>query len=123
MYSIGSSYLIRQSPGAERLGGVTIKLWLNQSGTPTRQVVFTDWKLNQPIADDIKTLAIAAEKGIEQFAAEHDIDLTQYSWELSKFAYHPIDSRPSTFQLAGYNAFASAWSTWNRLTGFALDKE
>ncbi len=117
MYSIGSSYLIRQSPVSERFGGVTIKLWQAQSNEPVRQVIFTDWKQNDPIKDDMKTLAIATEKGIQRFAAEHNIDLTQYSWELSKFAYHPIDSRPITFELTGYNAFASAWNSWNRQFG------
>ncbi len=116
MYAIGSSYLIQQSPGAERFGGLTLKLWPNHSGSPSRNILLSSWTEAQTIREDIRFLTSMAEEGIKQFAAEQQIDLSNYNWELSRFAYHPIDSKPEVFRLAGYNAFASAWATWHSST-------
>ena len=114
MYAIGSSYLVRQAAGAERLGGVTIRLKPRSDSNGTIEASPTDWRTDQEINDDISYLEDAAIAGIRQFAEEHGIRLTEWDITVSKFAYHPSDSGTLTTQIAGYNAFASAWASWNQ---------
>ena len=116
MYSIGSSYLIRQAPGAEKFGGLTIKLEPRQGNAGTLEVLLTDWRTGVRIEDDVSILTDAAMCGIEEFALEHSIDLNDYDLTLSDLAYHVVDSTTLTFKIAGYNAFASAWELWRSVT-------
>ena len=113
MYAIGSSYLIRQTPGGEQFGGLTVTIRPRRSSTSQLDIQLTDWKTNKPIEENIGYLANEAFKGLQAFAEEHHIDLENFSITLSKFAYHPVDSAAKTFRKAGYLAFAAAWQTWH----------
>lgn len=113
MYAIGSSYLIRQAPGAERLGGVTVKVRPRGSSCGTLEVLATDWRTGEPIEDDVSLLAEAADAGVRRFAADYEVDLSEWDITVSRLAYHPVDSSPLTTQIAAYNAIASALASWH----------
>ena len=115
MHAIGSSYLIRQAAGAERFGGVTVRLKPRNGSDGSLEIVPTDWRTDEEIDDDISYLADASIAGIKRFADNNAINLQEWDVTVSKFAYHPVDSGRLTVQIAAYNAFASAWASWNQL--------
>jgi hypothetical protein len=112
MYAIGSSYLIYQAPGAERIGGVTVKIRPRSSSHGSFEVTATDWRTEEPIEADVSFLAAAAADGVKKFAAENAIDLNEWDITVSRFAYHPVDYRVRTTETAAYNAAASAFASW-----------
>ena len=77
-YAIGSSYLIRQTA------------WLN----------------DEPIDDDIQFLVDGANEIVQKFAADNEIVLSRRDITISRFVYHPVDSRQRTAKTAVYNAMA-----------------
>ncbi|MEO0355239.1 MAG: hypothetical protein AAF268_10485 [Cyanobacteria bacterium P01_A01_bin.3] len=62
-YAIGSSYLIRQTAGSERFGGVTVKIGPQAMGTDSLTVVASDWLTDEPIDGDIQFLIDGATEG------------------------------------------------------------
>ncbi|MEM8779110.1 MAG: hypothetical protein AAGF26_09605 [Cyanobacteria bacterium P01_G01_bin.49] len=115
MYAIGSSYLIRQSPGAERIGGVTVRISPRTGSMGTLKAIATDWITEELIDDDIKFLIEGATEGIKRFAAENSFNLDDWDITVTKFAYHPVDSKQRTVQIAAYNAIAVALASWRSL--------
>jgi hypothetical protein len=115
MHAVGSSYLIRQAAGAERFGGVTVKIRPRTSTKGTITVSATDWRTEEPIDDDVSFLTDAAIEGINRFAKDNGINLDDWDITISRFAYHPVDSSARTTQIAAYNAFASAVGSWHSL--------
>lgn len=115
MHAIGSNYLIRQAAGAERFGGVTVKIRPRTSPCGTIEVSATDWRTEETIDDDVSFLTDAAIDGIKRFASENAIDLDDWGITVSRFAYHPVDSSARTTQIATYNAIASALASWHTL--------
>ena len=113
MHAIGSSYLIRQSAGAERYGGATVRVRPKREDVAKLEVIASDWRTEKPIADDITFLTNAAITGVKKFCSEYEIDIAEWDIDISRFAYHPVDSGPLTTQIAAYNAMASAFSSWN----------
>src|SRR5689334_10303773 len=113
--AVGSSYCLDQAPGAERFGGITITLRARTGQCGTITVSATHWLKSLTL--DVTTaefFAAAAKKGIYEVAAECGADLNEFDVELSQFAYHPTDSRQSTFHMAARSAFRSAWDGWCR---------
>ena len=112
MRAIGSSYLVRQSPSAERYGGVTVEIRPRKATQGTIVALPTDWRTEKPIEDDVAFLTDAAIEGIKKFAKDNDLNLDEWDIAVSRFAYHPIDSSARTTQIAAYNAAASAFASW-----------
>lgn len=112
MHAIGSSYLIRQSPGSERIGGVTILIRPRAGSVGTLNIKPTSWFTGDPIEDDIDFLKSAAIEGLNRFATENAIELNKWDITVSNFAYHPVDSWAKTTQVAAYNAIATWYSTY-----------
>lgn len=108
MRAIGSSYLIRQTPGSERIGGLQVTILSLQNGIGKIEVQTTDWQTRQAIEDDISPFVDAALKGIKDFAKQHSIDLSGCNLVLSNFLYHPIDSFTQCYYQAGRSAFRAA---------------
>ena len=111
MYAVGSSYLIRQSPGGERLGGVRIRL-SRATGTGVIEVKLTSWFGGAEINEDIADLVEAAIQGVRDCAQQYGVDLSDYHILLSEFAFHLVDSRPNVFYQTARSAFRSALGAW-----------
>ena len=64
--SIGSSYLIRQVAGSERLGGLTVTIRVVAEQTGDLRVDVTDWKTGEPheCADEMAVFVNAALDGV-----------------------------------------------------------
>ena len=116
MYALGSSYLIRQAAGAERFGGVTVKIRPRKSSEGTIAVILKDRRTGELIEDDVSWLADAAIQGVKRFASENSVNLDDWEVEVSDFAYHPTDSAAFTTEIAAYNAIASAIGSWAAMT-------
>ncbi len=108
--AIGSSYLIQQSPGAEMVGGLEVKV---QHGNGQVIIETTLWHPRKE--GDIPQVYInEAVKGVGKYAADNDINLSAFDITLRYFVYHPVDSRPKLYFLAGQNALQSAMNAWFR---------
>ena len=115
IYAVGSSYLIFQAPGGAWVGGVTVKIKRSGAAAGTWTVTPTDYRRDRSFeADVIAPYADAAKEGIERFAAESGIDLNEWDVTVSEFAYHEVDSAETMFKIAGFNAAASAFASWER---------
>ena len=113
MIAEGSSYIRHQTPGGERLAGLTLKLGRHNGGELEAKIVYTGWSGSEIEEKERRTIefyAHVALEGIKEFAAEREIDLSIYRLEFSKFLVHPVDTKDSDIKLAGRNAFASAWA-------------
>ncbi len=110
--AVGSSYLIRQSPGSERVGGLTITLTRPQQGVGVIRVQPTNYFGQTEITDDMDWMVRAAKQGIQEWAEEHSFDLAHYDLILSAFAYHPVDSRGQVFFIAAKGALQAAVQAW-----------
>lgn len=106
--AVGSSYLIRQSPGAERMGGLTITLMPAQADVGAIRVQPTNYFDQTEITDDIDWMVDAAKQGIQEWAEAHAFDLSGYDLILSAFAYHPVDSHSKVFYIAAKSALRAA---------------
>ena len=116
MHAIGSSYLIRQSPGAERFDGATATIRLANTEPGTIEIKLNDWRTLDTIDDDAEFLRDAAQKAIVRFAEHNLVDLPAWDITIDRFAYHPVDSGPKGTYDAVYNALASAFASWSRVT-------
>lgn len=115
MYAIGSSYLVRQSAGAERYDGATAQISRRPDPAGRIDIQLTDWKTNARI-DDAEFLMDAASSAVLSFAATNLIDLKFWDITISRFAYHPADTSPQSTHNAVYNSLAAAFAQWQRLT-------
>lgn len=111
MHSLGSSYLIRQSQGAEQFAGATVRIRPKQADECTVDVRLTAYRTQELIDDDAEYLREYALKALSRFADDHG-DLSDWDIEIYDFAYHPVDTSPRTTYVAVYNALVSAFSAW-----------
>jgi hypothetical protein len=112
MRSIGASYLIRQSAGSERIGGLRVTLRRPSGEVGNITVEATDWRTGDRI-DGIGYLAAEAIKGIREVAEHYGIPLDAFDVVLDHFIYHPADSAPFCYYQAGKSAFRSAIEAWS----------
>ena len=118
MSAEGSSYIRSQSPGAERLAGLSLTLFRNSEPGFELRIRYTSWSgasliegaENERERGEIEWYANLAVEGIKAFAAERNIDLSAYTIEMHRFLYHPLDTKAAHFKRAGRNAFAAAWA-------------
>jgi len=111
MHAVGSSYLIRQSPGGEQFAGATVKICPRRLDRPSVVVRLTTFRTQELIDDDADYLREYALKAVDRFANDHG-DLAEWDIEIYDFAYHPVDTSPRTTYVAVYNALVSAFSAW-----------
>ena len=109
--SIGSSYFIQQSPGAEQVGGLEVILKV-PAKPPGRIVVENTLYHSSETRDDLGVYASEAIRGLLAFAGEHGLDLSTFDITLGHFFIHDVDSRPALYFLTAQYAFQSALATW-----------
>ncbi len=76
----------------------------------------TDWRTQEPIDDDAGFLQDTAQKAVVRFAEYNLVELTAWDITIDRFAYHPVDSDPKGTHDSAYNALASAFASWSRVT-------
>ena len=106
----GSSYLIRQVAGSEKIGGLTVTVHPRSDSNGKLEICLSDWRtdklLDYPV--DKKPYADAAEQGVRSIGKELGVELSQFDIKLHRFIYHDVDSRESVYLQAGRSAFKSA---------------
>lgn len=109
--AIGSSYLIRQTAGSERVGGleVTIKVLAEPPGQIRVKGTFRDTDTTWASMGNMGEAAI---RGIITYAKAHDINLDLLDIEIGRFLYHPVDSRAELYFTAAQHAFRAARGPW-----------
>lgn len=105
--SIGSSYLIQQSPGAEVVGGVEVVLKL-LADPPGRIVVENTLYGSDEVRDDIGVYTDQAVKGLLAYAENHKVDLSIFDVTLRRFVVHDVDSMPALYFSTSQYALQSA---------------
>jgi hypothetical protein len=105
-FAVGSSYLLRQVLGSERIGGV--QLTVRGSNVGRIEVHTTDWRTNETIEKFPAEFVTAVLDGIKDFAKEKSIDLSCYHIVASNFLLHPVDSNPKCYYQAGRSALRAA---------------
>lgn len=111
MHALGSSYLIRQSPGGEQFAGASVRIRRRHADVAIREISLTQYRSGEPIDDDGAFLREYATKAIDRYEADHG-DLSEWDISVYDFAYHPVDTSPRTTCVAVYNALVSAFSAW-----------
>lgn len=110
--AIGACYVIRQSPGGERLGGLKITLF-----APTKLGGSIEFKPtgmnNSTIGEDLGWLEKTARKAISDYASQHQLDLSSFHILVSEVAYHPTDSSDYLYYQATQSALRTALEAWS----------
>ncbi len=106
--AIGSSYLIRQVAGSERLGGLRVTLYPRSDNDGKIEIQLTDWRTGEPHQYPMPEFAELASQAIQELANEHSFDLSQLDIRLDHFVFHAVDSHPRCYEQAGRSAFRSA---------------
>lgn len=106
--AIGSSYLIRQVAGSERLGGLRVTLYPRSDNKGTIEIQLTDWHTGEPHKYPMPELADIASQAIVALATEHSFDLSQLDIRLDQFVFHDVDSDPRCYAQAARSAFRAA---------------
>ncbi len=109
--SIGASYSLNQTPGAERMGGLQVVIRPKQGDEGTITIRPTERTTGDTL-DGLGSYADAALRGIREVAREHDVDLSRFDVILSDWLVHPVDSRASCYYHTGKSAFRSALEAW-----------
>lgn len=109
--AIGSSYLIQRSPGAEQVGGLEILLTY-PSGVSGRITIENSIYDSSEIRDDLESYTKEASRGLHNYAAENNIDLSAFDITMRRFFVHDVDSRPYLYFLAAQYALRSALAMW-----------
>ena len=116
-YAIASSYLIRQSPGAERIGGATVRICRRRRGeTGALNVQLTDFWKHKPLGPDASFLTGVAQAALATFAESNAVSVDEWDIDIYDFAYHPVDTTDRIMRIAIHNALTSAFSTWHSRT-------
>ncbi|MFO1019186.1 MAG: hypothetical protein U0903_00580 [Planctomycetales bacterium] len=112
--AFGSSYVVKQFPKGERVGGVTVTISPRSSGGKI-EVLLTKYHTgelhSQP--EDLASSAEAAVEGIRQWAADANVNLDQWDILIDRFFFHDVDSFDKIFHTAAYSAVQGAFATWN----------
>ncbi len=113
--SIGSSYLIRQTAGGERLGGLTVTVYPRYDGEGGVRVELTDWKTGEPhqYASDYAIYSDAALEGIQSLAVDLELTLGDFDVVLDRFVIHEVNSDPRVYRQAGRSALRAALEALN----------
>ena len=129
MSAIASSYLIQQTAGSERVGGLEVMVRVRRPDEiqqqETKQTIGkdTDQKSGSNIRSKntfypdsdtwqaIDSIKQAAIDGIVDYAQEQAIDLNRFDIEIRKFLVHPVDSRDAVYYTAAQIAFSTAIKT------------
>ena len=106
--AIGSSYLIRQVPGSERIGGLRVTLFPRSDNNGAISIELTDWQTGGPHEYPMPEMAEVASQAIQELAQENSFDLTQLDIKLDYFLFHPVDSHPRCYVQTARSAFRSA---------------
>jgi len=106
--AIGSSYLIRQVAGSERMGGLRVTVYPRSDNSGTIDVQLTDWRSGEPHPNPIPDYADVAVNAIRHFANDNGIDLSQLDVRLDQFLFHDVDSDPRCYAQAARSAFRAA---------------
>jgi hypothetical protein len=108
--AIGSSYLNRQAPGSERVGGLTVTIHPRSDSDGEFLIELTDWRTGELLEfpDEVQPCADAAADGVRALAREISVEIAQFDIKLHLFLYHPVDSSPRIYLQAGRSAFRSA---------------
>lgn len=111
--SIGSSYLIQQSPGAECVGGLEIQISTPVSATGTLFIDETLWPDGRS-AGDISAWTEPAVRGLKDYAHANAIVLEHFDIVMRRFLVHDVDSMPVLYYCAAQNAIESALRAWDQ---------
>ena len=106
--AIGSSYLIRQVAGSERLGGLRVTLYPRCDNSGKIDIQLTDWHTGEQHEYPMQDMVHAASNAIQELADEYSFDLSQLDIKLDRFVFHDVDSDPRCYAQAARNAFRSA---------------
>ena len=106
--AIGSSYLLRQVAGSERLGGLRVTLYPRAGDEGQIKIELTDWHSGEAHEFPIPEYANIAAETIRNFASERAIELDAYDIRLDRFLFHDVDSHPKCYQQAARSAFRAA---------------
>jgi|JI9StandDraft_1071089.scaffolds.fasta_scaffold02986_18 hypothetical protein len=109
MHSIGSSYLLRQSPGAEQFGSASVKVRPKRGDAGSLHIRLSDFRTHEMLGDDAEFLRGVAEKAYGRFIRDYMLTNIDWDVEIFDFAYHPIDTGERTVHIAVYNALVSAF--------------
>ena len=110
--AIASSYLIRQTAGAERVGG--LEIYINRLSEPKGEIRVVKTFLGpDEVWNEIGNVGREATAGIVEYAKEHNINLAWWDIELRKFLFHPVNSRNEMYFFAAQNAFQAALNACN----------
>jgi hypothetical protein len=114
MRSIGTSYLIRQTPGSERVGGLRVTLRRRSGEVGTLTVETTDWRTEAAIehSRQLDACVVEALRGVREVGDQYGIPMDEFDVVLSHFIYHHTDSAPLCYYQAGKSAFRSALEAW-----------
>ncbi len=108
-YAVGSCHIMRQAPGAERVGGLEIKICPRRGEAGQIEVRSTDWRTDEPLEESMEIFGDAAIEGIKLVADRYGISLGDFDITLQRFLYHPTDSgQLYCYRQAGRSAFRSA---------------
>lgn len=106
--AIGSSYLIRQVAGSERLGGLRVTLYPRSDSNGKIDIQLTDWHTGEQHEYPMQDMVDAAFNAMLELADEHSFDLSQLDIKLDRFVFHDLDSDPRCYVQAARSAFRSA---------------
>jgi hypothetical protein len=112
--AIGSSYLIRQVPGSERLGGLRVTLYPRSDDKGSIEIQLTDWRTGELHESPMPEMADIAVQAIQALADAHAFDLSQLDIKLDHFLFHPVDSDPRCYAQAARSAFKAALESLHR---------
>lgn len=110
--AIGSSYVIRQTPGGERLGGLRITLMASAEKGGTVEADPTSFFGGARLEGEVGWILEAARRGVHDYAARHGVDLSGFRVVVSEIAFHPVDSSEHIFYQAAQSALRSALEAW-----------
>ena len=106
--AIGSSYLVRQVAGSERLGGLRVTVYPRSDNLGEIRVELTDWHTGEIHDNPLPEMASVAEQSIRKFADKCSFHLGQLDIKLDRFIFHDVDSDPRCYEQAARSAFKSS---------------
>ncbi len=112
MRSIGCSYLFRQTPGSERVGGLQVTVKPRRGAVGVIDVTLTDYRTKEPLVGLDDEIVQSAISGIHDVANQYGVPLSDFDVQLSDFLFHDVDSHPRIYHQAAKSAFRAALEAW-----------